>query len=330
MIDTGTTILFDDAKPMNNHTKIHISNKLASYTSNELWNTDIEGIDIKSDGVIHIRLSKTKATDLASAREWLSNNNIELYYITAQPQFIPLPHDQQIKLRTFASKTNISFGCEIEPTLKASVPKSIGATVNTHSEQIDNLSKELDRVKKLEESATSTVTTESDFTIVEATSNGYFDDVKLEGKTLVNLNDIPSGFIVNDRGDICYIPNGNYLHNIKPDTLYTFIVYGMNSKFNGMYTIPDMMEGILRMNNGVGVFRSKSVIDYSKTRNPHIYGTGITVEDASKLKLVILEGDHTQNPPEFFEGIKSVGQDVDDITITTTNAPMFFGKGGKK
>ena len=50
----------------------------------------------------------------------------------------------------------------------------------------------------------------------------------------------------------------------------------------------------------------------------------------SVKNIMVLEGDHTQNPPSFFEGIKSVGQEVDEITIVTTNAPMFFGKGGKK
>ena len=50
---------------------------------------------------------------------------------------------------------------------------------------IEKANKELDKIKKLEESTVSTVETESDFTTVEATSNGYFEDVKLEGKTLV-------------------------------------------------------------------------------------------------------------------------------------------------
>ena len=52
---------------------------------------------------------------------------------------------------------------------------------------IEKANKELDKIKKLEESTVSTVTTESDFTTVEATSNGYFEDVKLEGKTMVNI-----------------------------------------------------------------------------------------------------------------------------------------------
>ena len=97
----------------------------------------------------------------------------------------PLPHDQQISIRTFANKTNIHFECEIEPTIKASVPKSLGATVNSHSEQISNLGKELERVKKLEESTVSTVVGDTDFISVAETTNGYFSDIKLEGRTLV-------------------------------------------------------------------------------------------------------------------------------------------------
>ena len=61
----------------------------------------------------------------------------------------PLPYDQQISLRTFANKTNIHFECEIEPTLKASVPKSLGASVSSNTEQIDILHRELDKIKKL-------------------------------------------------------------------------------------------------------------------------------------------------------------------------------------
>ena len=91
----------------------------------------------------------TDIEEISLFLNWLDESNIKIKYATeTQPQFIPLPHDQQIKLRTFADKTHISFDTEIEPTIKAQVPKSLGATVNTHTTQIDNLNKELDRVKK--------------------------------------------------------------------------------------------------------------------------------------------------------------------------------------
>lgn len=260
-------------------------------------------------------LSSENATGI---KEYLHSIGAYVKYVVAQPQFIPLPHSQQVKLRTFANKTNISFLTEIEGTIKAQVPKSLGATVNTHTEQINNLNKELDRVKKLEESTVSTVTTESDFTTVEATSNGYFEDVKLEGKTLVNLATQPTnnGSINHQYATISTVTN------IKPSTVYTYIIRNNGSETLKLY---------LNTNGGFDWFdldveANSTVIGKAKTL-PTIDGDiwlslskAETIEQ--NLQVVLLEGDHTQNPPSFFEGLKSVGQSattsddvVDEIVV---------------
>ena len=205
-----------------------ISSIATPVSYNTIINTDVEGVGVCYTTNTFMNLSILKSKVTTNINEYLSENNITVKYIQ-EPTFIPLPYDQQIKIRTFANKTNISFGCEIEPTLKASVPKSIGASVSSHSEQIDNLSKELEKINNLEETVTSEVVSESDFITVENTNSGYFSDIKLEGKTL-----------------------------------------------------------ILNADNEV-------------------------VEAGTEGAT-----------------LKSVGQDVDDITIATTKAPMFFGKGGKK
>lgn len=251
----------------------------------------------------------------ANVVKYLSDEN-KYIKVVQDSQFIPLPHDQQIKLRTFANKTNIHFLTEIEPTLKASVPKSIGATVNSHTEQIDNLSKELDKVKKLEESTVSTVTTESSFTTVDATSNGYFEDVKLEGKTLVNK---------------------------AISRLYTFNQFGVArvnlGDIKGDITIiPYMSSNIMLW----GAYdKVKNVIPYSANTSPLFLNTqeeykqldicikpnedveNITYPLVVDLKFLVLEGDHTQNPPEFFEGLKSVGDGVDEISVLSCNENLF-------
>lgn len=253
-------------------------------------------------------------------------DGVYVKYPTTQPQFIPLPHDQQIKLRTFANKTNISFLTEIEGTIKAQVPKSLGSSINTHTEQINNLNKELDRVKKLEESTVSTVTTESDFTTVEATTHGYFEDVRLEGKTLVNLATQPTnnGSINHQYATISTVTN------IKPSTVYTYII-----RNNGRETL----KLYLNHNGGFDWFdldveANSTVIGKAKTL-PTIDGDiwlslkkAETVEQ--NLQVVLLEGDHTQNPPSYFEGLKSVGQSattsedrVDEIVVESVNENLF-------
>lgn len=270
---------------------------------------DVQGYGYGDNGYFYFRVPNTKTIE--DFKQDLSKKPIIVLGCANKPIFIPLPHDQQVKLHTFASKTNISFGCEIEGTIKAQVPKSLGATVNTHTEQINNLNKELDRVKKLEESTVSTVTTESNFTTVEATSNGYFEDVKLEGKTLVNLATQPTnnGSINHQYATISTVTN------IKPSTEYTYII-----RNNGSETLK------LYLNNNGGfdwrdldVEANSTVIGKARTL-PTIEGDiwlslskAETVEQ--NLQVVLLEGDHTQNPPSYFEGLKSVGQDVDEVSV---------------
>jgi hypothetical protein len=263
---------------------------------------------------------KNDIDNLSDFKSWVAKNNILLKYIRTQPQFIPLPHSQQVKLRTFASKTNISFGCEIEGTIKAQVPKSLGATVNTHTEQIRSLNNELNRVKKLEESTVSTVTTESDFTTVEATSNGYFEDVKLEGKTLVNIASVCGFskviFDVTTTSGVCMLQGSQDNLSIKPNTKYTFIYNVINTpqdrviavqKYGAVANLWAFPSHTLQKGLNVFCFTSASNVTTNKSWTSLGLDAGESI-GKFECSIIILEGDHTQNPPSYFEGLKSVGQ----------------------
>lgn len=290
---------------------------------------DVEGAFIGGSTSLGISILKTKLAtqDVAGFKAWLQANPITVKYVLTTPQFIPLPYDQQIKLRTFAGKTNISFGCEIEGTIKAQVPKSIGATVNTHTEQINNLNKELDRVKKLEESTVSTVTTESDFTTVEQTSNGYFEDVKLEGKTLVNLSLVKNYnsslgsriSVLSEKREF------NSVFTVFVNIVEDNTVNGVGFEFtdtSGNYTYKNLTPKTI----GRQVFKVNHSLPINKIRiyienNDYNNNLHSSVKD-----IIILEGDHTQNPPSYFEGLKSVGQSattsedgVDEISIESVD-----------
>lgn len=301
------------------------------------WTLDKQCCYVLTNNTLVIKGDIRNASNLEEAREWIKSSGLYVKYPTTQPQFIPLPHSQQVKLRTFANKTNISFGCEIEGTIKAQVPKSIGATVNTHTEQINNLNKELDRVKKLEESTVSTVTTESDFTTVEATSNGYFEDVKLEGKTLVNI-----------MGDSTQVVLGNINGNTgveiaasaycRTDFIQVndscisvlFSNFSLNYRIHKVVFYDSDKNFIKQIENNATtntVYRISEKFSYIRV----VFGKPITqTEDLdiniikNTIKPYILEGDHTKNPPSCFEGLKSVGQsattsedEVDEIVVSS-------------
>ena len=333
-----------------------ICSKLVGKDYNTLYNNpSMEGIGIKcynNNLVVRVNISSTKliSQDINGIIKYLDDAILKTIYNT--PQFIPLPHDQQVKLRTFASKTNISFLTEIEGTIKAQVPKSIGATVNTHTEQISSLNKELDRVKKLEESTVSTVTTESDFTTVEQTTNGYFEDVKLEGKTLVNI-----------MGDSTQVVLGNINGNTgveiaasaycRTDFIQVndscisvlFSNFSLNYRIHKVVFYDSDKNFIKQIENNATintVYRISEKFSYIRV----VFGKPITqTEDLdiniikNTIKPYILEGDHTQNPPAYFEGLKSVGQsattsedEVDEIVVESVNENLIpnikFKKGG--
>lgn len=320
-----------------------ISSHFGTVRNNNGYN--IEGVGVSSYAnyglMVWINKDKLNSFDSQGFNQWRIDNNFIVKLAITNPQFIPLPHSQQVKLRTFANKTNISFLTEIEGTIKAQVPKSLGATVNTHTEQISNLNKELDRVKKLEESTVSTVTTESDFTTVEATTRGYFDDVKLEGKTLVNL--LPKIKFTPSYGGNKHI--SDYPFNFKnanlvSNKLYTICIYGDISILQGhvIVTNVDGKDMVISLNsNGTALFKFVSELGSSPISKLHIYGknntTELTETYLNSLSVSLLEGDHTQNPPNgYIEGLKSVGQDVDEIVVKSVNENLIpnikFKKGG--
>lgn len=322
-IDTmfGAKTLLTDSfiAPATNEIK-HLSFPLAPKRHVHWSSPELEGIHLHptTKGVfINVLVSKLENNSLDSFKKWLQLNPQTVKYQLMQPQFIPLPHDQQVKLRTFAGQTNIAFLTEIAGRIKAQVPKSLGATVNTHTEQIADLHNSLDRVKKLEETTVSTVETGSNFTTVDATSNGYFEDVKLEGKTLVNL--LPPNVV----GE-----TDNYSTTfLMPDTTdlsseYTLIPYGVTLTSSTTMTISQTAHGVmpfaLKVPNVNGAFKFKCTnteFDYSIYMRIRL--NGVTVD--KNVKYVLLEGDHTQNPPSYFEGLLSVGQDVEDVSVESRN-----------
>src|SRR5699024_8693572 len=63
-------------------------------------------------------------------------------------------------------------------------------------------------------------------------------------------------------------------------------------------------------------------VTISKEINTIVTASNLATKEMSG-KLVVLEGDHTQNPPSYFEGLMSVGQDVDKIEVSSANKNLL-------
>ena len=190
---------------------------------------------------------------------------------------------------------------------------------------IEKANKELDKIKKLEESTVSTVETESDFTTVEATSNGYFEDVKLEGKTLVNLVEyIPFSYSAK-------FPNIQFKkwQMLKPSTEYTFVLLGDFTNARDIFIGDNSATEVILPRGDYGqvfTFTTPSNInEFTKAMSIYVYKNNVdlTETQVAGWKLLILEGDHTQNPPSYFEGLKSVGDGIDEVSVESVNENLF-------
>lgn len=142
----GYLSVWTDTYSLNNATEIQFSdcNKFAICKGFKVDNHTVVSDEMvtihqaSSVKWVFARVSTSKAKNLEEFK-LLIGNGLEIIYNVAKPQFIPLPNSQQVKLKTFANKTNISLLTEIEGTIKADVSKSMGATVNSNTQEISDL-----------------------------------------------------------------------------------------------------------------------------------------------------------------------------------------------
>lgn len=223
--------------------------------------------------------------------------------------------------------------------------------------EIVKVNKELDRVKKLEEATTTTVVTESSFKNIEETTNGYLSDIKLEGKTLFNLwGSKISDFTITAQATFnetnkcieCVTTTNafsnfftNNLDRFKPNTDYTFICNIIESTLPstdavwvtgiGSYNDSAFADNwkMVSVKQGIQIkkMRTKASFDENKDKltgiRSYIHNDSGTVGSRVKLQLIVLEGDYTNNPPSYFEGLKSVGDDVDDIVVSSVEGNLI-------
>lgn len=196
--------------------------------------------------------------------------------------------------------------------------------------------------------------TNSNNLIIENTSDGYIENVKLEGKTFVNLwGNKTSDFLLSGQAtfneETGYIELTSKSHRysnvftkhtekLKPNTLYTIIVEVVENTFsdipvlrvNSVNNTSDntnpCFSGTRHINGGQTgkfIFQLTTINDFSNANvglRTFVGNDNTEIGCKLKFRIIILEGDHTQNPPNYFEGLKSVGEDVDKIIVLSTKS----------
>ncbi|MDG6892685.1 BppU family phage baseplate upper protein [Clostridium perfringens] len=95
-----------------------------------------------SKGYVTLLFSKTKIpsiTDINSVKQYLRENNLELYYKLATPTVEVVENCVDIDLDTFQEKTYFSIENSLPGTLDFKVPSNIGSVVQNMAKEVNNI-----------------------------------------------------------------------------------------------------------------------------------------------------------------------------------------------
>ena len=180
-----------------------------------------------------------------------------------------------------------------------------------------NILNDLNTLNKLHTSTVESHITNNGIADFTCDNAGYIDNIVIEGKTLVNLNTFTAkGY----DGNRIWLYDTNYslcTNNTQYTILNTSdklisIQYVLNGNWvdgHFVYLQPNTSQLVTVSNNHQfgGIFGGIS----------HGWSNSDNSYNELKQSIIILEGDHTDKPITYFEGLKSVGQG-DKIEALTT------------
>ncbi|TQO55812.1 hypothetical protein [Paraclostridium bifermentans] len=258
---------------------------------------------------IYLAINKSKANNISELKTYLKNNNLLVKYLAKIPQKIVLPQSEQIKLNSFANKTHIyTISGDVDAIVKATVSKSLASTVQANTDEINILNGKIEDIQGLKESQDFAYETDKGYLVCKDTQNGVVKDLKIYGKSLVNLVGNPGIKKVGRGGSTeakyAFVPN------LIVGKTYTLI-----------FDISDTVNSeriVLSQNGGANVVGMTNI---TVNKNGHYCFTFNAIDNSSELwvyyategsaninNVLVLEGDHTQNPPNsYWVGIASVG-----------------------
>lgn len=230
--------------------------------------------------------------------------SIDFYMLIklASPEKIVLPQSEQIKLNSFANKTHIyTISGDVDATVKATVSKSLASTVQAHTDEINILNDKIADIQGLKESQDFAYETDRGYLVCKDTQNGVVKDLKISGKSLVN----DGGIVNKEFTQFSVILNSKKM--LTPNKEYTLIIENKTNTDLIVYTAEESIVPTQNINIKANSTTVKKIVSQSTVNSLRLLKSNTPNSNLFNLNVLLLEGDHTQNPPSYFEGIASVG-----------------------
>lgn len=184
----------------------------------------------------------------------------------------------------------------------------------------------------LKESQDMAYTTDKGYLVCKETKNGTIKDLKISGKSLINLSSVKDMEVVGTGSGSQSVHN-KLIKPLNKDNVYTIVIKVPTSlqDANCMLGVYDASgNGRIQLFSGTELFNAKGntlVKSFKLLSNSDVdvVTVRLIINNTSNTytlnDVIILEGDHTQSPPNsYFEGIASVGNGVDKIEVSTVKA----------
>lgn len=189
------------------------------------------------------------------------------------------------------------------------------------------------RISEIDEVVAYDYSSENNYINIKNSKEGTLDNVRIEGNTLVNLLHLVS------KGTSSVTFDGLLAKGNIDNSQYYFISTSL-PKVGGTYTV--VVDGIdgeafkYAVNYVDTTDTLKILKNYDSSTNaititiPKDYNGGLRIYvknysgslqtiKSGQIRLMVLEGDYTQNPPSYFEGLKSVGE-LEELEIDSVKS----------
>ena len=185
----------------------------------------------------------------------------------------------------------------------------------------------------LKESQDMAYATDKGYLVCKETRSGTVKDLRISGKSLVNL--CPN-FEINytassDFDGFQFVAQScdagaprKILQDIEPNTQYTIMCNVINMGDSGNYRInnPDVSSvfpEVLDCKKGINIFHVTSKAELTSAQSKVLRCQNRNCRGNVHIKDIMILKGHIQSPPSYFEGIASVGNEVDKIEVLSMN-----------
>lgn len=170
---------------------------------------------------------------------------------------------------------------------------------------------------------------EAEYISASNSYKGMTKDNVVKGKTIQNLcpqlDSIASNWTINNAGTIPIAYYTKFKIDkilFKPNTVYTAVFITPNDNVKGFSFHPwqDLYaDGKINKFTTNDLTKSPTFIHVKGTQ-----GVPLTVDDILGIKVMVIEGDWTNKPiPPYFEGIKSVNEDGENMEMVSCGKNLF-------